>query len=106
MRVAHMRNSWFLDASIPLRPHSARLLVANRCRHSARDGSPRPVLDQGTREADEDQNKSAQGGSTMRKIVDGLILFAATLLAGLLVVPPAGAQQLNPRETAILFVDF
>jgi nicotinamidase-related amidase len=42
----------------------------------------------------------------MRKIVDGLILFAATLLAGLLVVPPAGAQQLNPRETAILFVDF
>ncbi len=42
----------------------------------------------------------------MRKIADGLILFAAALLAGLLIVPPAGAQQLNPRETAILFVDF
>ena len=42
----------------------------------------------------------------MRKIFNGLILVVTGLIAGMLIVPVAGAQQLNPRETAILFVDF
>ena len=42
----------------------------------------------------------------MRKIFNGLIIVITGLIAGMLIVPVAGAQQLNPRETAILFVDF
>lgn len=42
----------------------------------------------------------------MGKIAEGLILFAAALFAALLIAPPAGAEQLNPKETAVLFVDF
>ena len=42
----------------------------------------------------------------MRKLCNGLILVVTGLIAGMLIVPVAGAQQLNPRETAILFVDF
>ncbi len=42
----------------------------------------------------------------MRKFVAGLTSVAAALVVGLVTTPPAGAQQLNPKETAILFVDF
>src|SRR3974390_539568 len=42
----------------------------------------------------------------MKKIFNGLILVVTGLIADMLIVPVAGAQQLNPRETAILFVDF
>jgi len=42
----------------------------------------------------------------MNKLVAGLTAVAAALVVGLVTTPPAGAQQLNPKETAILFVDF
>ncbi len=42
----------------------------------------------------------------MRKAAVALIPFAALLLAGTLSASLAKAQQLNPKETAVLFVDF
>jgi ureidoacrylate peracid hydrolase len=42
----------------------------------------------------------------MNKVGIALIRFAALLFVGTLVASPATAQQLNPKESAILFVDF
>lgn len=42
----------------------------------------------------------------MRKIVGGLTIFMSALVGGLLIALPGQAQQLNPKETAVLFVDF
>jgi nicotinamidase-related amidase len=44
-------------------------------------------------------------GVDMRKLAVGLISFAAALVAGLFIDASARAQQLNPKETAVLFVD-
>lgn len=42
----------------------------------------------------------------MKKVGIAMIWLAALLFVGSLIASPANAQQLNPKETAILFVDF